>query len=311
MIYKSGNVKIEIDDITFNSHDPKLLSKAVAILPSREITDEGMSFLIKMLDLYQQYEETKDKFNCDTNQESIEYSFKYALIEKIPAVILYSSNDKGVRLLENILDRVTDLEFLKKSLYFQNESFSFFKLLIESVFIEVQKVDGLDASAVEEKHSNFNHLWQHFDAYLTSKNSAIFSDLLLINTKWNSGTRLWQPVKDMGAFLEQMIAKYGALNIGAVVNLLTHPANQVLMPKGITALVNLLKNAKKPVLLLSYEFMEKFAHRAYEHYLDEIKSDQALLNDYLWLLDQLILEGSSDAYWIREFMVSFRQKKQD
>jgi hypothetical protein len=306
---KSGNVKIKIDDITFNSHDPKLLSKAVAILPSRKITDEGISFLIKMLELYQQYEETKDKFNRDSNQEGIDYSLKYALIEKIPAVILYNPNDKGAKLLENLLDRVTDLEFLKKALYSQNESLSFFKLIIESVFIEVQKVEGLDASAVEEKYSNFNHLWQHFDAYLTAKNSAIFSDLLLINTKWNSGTRLWQPIKDMGAFLEQMIAKYGALNIAAVVNLLTHPANQLLMPKGITALVNLLKNAKKPALLLSYEFMEKFTHRAYEHYLDEIKSDQALVNDYLWLLDQLILEGSSDAYWIREFMVSFRQKK--
>ena len=142
-----------------------------------------MSFLIKMLDLYQQYEETKDKFNRDPNQEGIEYSLKYALIEKIPAVILYNSNDKGVRMLKNILDRVTDLEFLKKALYSQNESFSFFKLLIESVFIEVQKVEGLDASAVEEKYSNFNHLWQHFDAYLTAKNSAIFSDLLLIKQK--------------------------------------------------------------------------------------------------------------------------------
>ncbi|MBP7555514.1 MAG: hypothetical protein KA821_04590 [Chitinophagaceae bacterium] len=240
-----------------------------------------MSFLIKMLDLYQQYEETKDKFNRAPNQEGIEYSLKYALIEKIPGIILYNSNDIGVRLLENILNRVTYLKFLKKVLNSQNESFSFFKLLIKSVFIEVQKVEGLHASAIEEKYSNFNHLWQHFDAYLTAKNSAIFSDLLLINTKWNSGTRLWQPVKDMGAFLEQMIAKYGALNIGAVINLLTHPANKVLMPKGITALVNLLKNTKKPVPLLSYEFMEKFAHRAYEHYLDEIKSDQALLNDYL------------------------------
>lgn len=306
---QTGDLKIEIDEITFNSHDPKLLSKAVAVLPAKNVNDEGMTFLIKMLDLYQQYEETKDRINRDSNHEGVEFSLKSALLEKIPSVMLSNPNDKGIRLLENIIDRVTNLEFLKKALYSQNGCLSFFKSLVESIFIEVQKIEGLDALAVEEKYLQFNHLWQQFDAYLTAKNTAIFSDLLLVNTKWNSATRLWQPIKYMAAFLKQMIAKYGAFNIGAVVNLLTHPANQILMPKGISALVSLLKNTKNSVPLLTYEFMEEFIHRAYEYYLDEIKSDQELLSDYLWLLYQLIWEGSSDAYWIREFMVSFRQKK--
>lgn len=306
---QTGDLKIEIDEITFNSHDPKLLSKAVAVLPAKNVNDEGMTFLIKMLDLYQQYEETKDRFNRGLKHEGVEFSLKSTLLEKIPSVMLYNSNNKGIRLLENILDRVTNLEFLKKALYSQNGCLSFFKSLLESIFIEVQKIEGLDALAVEEKNLQFNHLWQQFDAYLTAKNTAIFSDLLLINTKWNSGTRLWQPIKDMATFLKQMIEKYGPLNISPVVNLLTHPANEILMPKGISLLVSLLKNTKNPLPLLTYEFMEKFVYRSYEYYLDEIKSDQELLSDYLWLLDQLIWEGSSDAYWIREFMVSFRQKK--
>jgi hypothetical protein len=59
---------------------------------------------------------------------------------------------------------------------------------------------------------------------------------------------------------------------------------------------------------MSKPFFEKLMFRIYEYYLDDLKADKGLLQDYLWMLDQLVSQGSSDAYWIREFLISFRSK---
>jgi hypothetical protein len=186
-----------------------------------------------------------------------------------------------------------------------DNSLEFFRGVIENIIVLADQ--SVPTKDKEEAFANFNLIWRQIDAFLTSKGSFLFSDLLL-HTKWNGGTRDWEPIKNMKPFLEEMIEKYGFFQPAVVINLLTHPGNKILMPKGISSLVSFLKKPAVPPSLMSMPFFEKLMFRIYEYYLDDLKADKGLLQDYLWMLDQLVSQGSSDAYWIREFLISFRSK---
>lgn len=299
------NVTINIEEISLVTHDPALLAKAGLMLPVADIDDQGLDFLVKLMNLFYQYDVTRDRFSRDNDQLAIELEMKSSLEVRIPTVLVHAPYSKGERLLNAILDHVTAPDFLENSLKGAGKYFEFFNVLFKQTFYEVENNGLTQETERKMLHSNFHQLWAHFDEYLTTKGTTAFSQYLLMDGSWNAGTTSWEPIAEMKEFLVQMIVKYGGFNLNAVINLLTYPASTMLMPKGISVLTHLMKNSKTASVVVNKEKLEKFVYRAYDKFYDQILQDQTVLSDLLWLLDNLVDNGSSDAYWIREFLISF------
>jgi len=77
--------------------------------------------------------------------------------------------------------------------------------------------------------------------------------------------------------------------------------------------VDQLQKAEQPPVIMTYKHMEQLVGRVYYNHLDELLAENQLLEKYLWLLDGMIDQQSSDAYWLRDFLVhlSTEQKPAD
>ncbi len=304
-IYNGGE-ETNIEGINASEFDMRVLAKAIKIVPAENTPEGQIAFIKKMIDIYTEYMDSENRLNRRSENEGLELDVKFALTEKVPQIIFRNPETIGKQLLDYVLEKTTVEDFIQKIMYRHDNSPEFFRGVIENIIILADQ--SVPTKDKELAFANFNLVWKQIDTFLTSRGSYIFSNLLLLDTKWNGGTRDWEPIKNMKAFFEGMIEKYGFFQPAALINLLTHPGNTILMPKGISSLVSFLKRPEVTPSLMSIPFSEKLMFRIYEHHLDDLKADKSLLEDYLWMLDQLISQGSSDAYWIREFLISFRSK---
>ncbi|MFD2286665.1 hypothetical protein GJU39_18860 [Pedobacter petrophilus] len=111
--------------------------------------------------------------------------------------------------------------------------------------------------------------------------------------------------KAIRTFNIQLLAGFGPIPIQSVINLAAFIREDLLMVAILQRLLpNLLKLSKgNPVR--AFNNIDQLITRAYEHHLYETLEDPSLQTDFLSLLDSMIEGGSSDAFWIREFMISF------
>jgi hypothetical protein len=110
----------------------------------------------------------------------------------------------------------------------------------------------------------------------------------------------------MTIFFEKAVLKYGGAQLGAVINLLSHIGDATLLPQGINWLAAIMKSSKDPQPLGQFKYADQLLHRVYDNHLSELRADKNLFENYLWALNNMISYGSSDAYWIREFLISVR-----
>ena len=117
-----------------------------------------------------------------------------------------------------------------------------------------------------------------------------------------------KPLEGQTAFIEELIDYYGAEDLSVVVDLLASIGDKTLMPRGISTVVKLFKGWT----VGSHQFYQKNAikliQRAFYKYGRRIRSDQKLLTDFIFLLDQLTNFGYSEAYFIREDMITFKSE---
>jgi ABC-type oligopeptide transport system ATPase subunit len=300
-IYK-GKVNVEYDKINIPEYSKWILQKTIAIIPNRNPPEECLDFLKRMIDVYIAKEVEGRKSG---DYESRIHEIRVLLTEKISSIIFWNINSLGGGLMEYFLNKIHDITTLSIALKGSNEIFLFFRGTIRNIIIIADH--NLPTEEPEKSQltiSNFQNTWQKFEEVLSVQKIPLFADLLLLEIEWNDTAASWRPIENMKDFFERNIKKYGASNPQAVVNILSHVGDKTLMPQGINLLADIFKTTTK--LILSYKHSEKLMHRIYENHLTEVKNNKELFTNYLWMLDEMTTQGSSDAYWIREFLISFR-----
>lgn len=297
--------KIDMAAITGESHEFWLLSKAIRILPHKQPGEEAAEFINRMIGLYAESQaKQSDRRTEDRNNENTLH-LRAALMDTFPNIILQNPDEEGKTILTAYFERVADKDFITNSLAYGNDSFTFFRQLLVSLIGNTDRIvaSGNDHES-RQATENLIVCWKLYDTLLTGKGSTIFSDVLLLNTEWYKGTTHWKPLELMTDMMYELLKKYATINIQAIVNLFCFPGNRLFMPQGLKLLVPLLQHSRIP--LRHYKHIEQLIYAAYSRDLTTIREDKQLMADYLWLLDQLVMENSSDAYWIREYVITFR-----
>ncbi|MEO7264587.1 MAG: hypothetical protein ABIW38_06715 [Ferruginibacter sp.] len=302
-IYK-GRVNVECDKINIPEYSKWILQKTIAIIPNLNPPEKCLDFLKRMIDIYIDKEVDGRKSG---DYESRIHEIRVLLTDKISNIIFWNINSVGGELMEYFLNKIHDLTTLSIALKGRNEIFLFFRGTIRNIIIIADH--NLPTEEPEKSQltlSSFQNTWQKFEEILSVQKIPLFADLLLLEIEWNDNASSWRPIENMRDFLERNIKKYGVSNPQAVVNILSHIGDKTLMPQGINLLADIFKTTTNTKLILSYKHSEKLMHRVYENHLTEVRNNNELFTNYLWMLDEMTTQGSSDAYWIREFLISFR-----
>jgi len=283
-----------------------VLAKAVRAIPSQKPGNRQLQFIDKMLSVYINYAENKTQRQRRQENEDLESYLKPALRIKIAAIIFYQSDTSGKQLLERILDLAVFYSILDDYQFSGFDVQTYLQSIIKQFIFITDNAIGKKNQELAIVH--FKNLWIALDNYLSEKQVSTLGNFLLLDIEWYTGTVNWIPVSRMNPFFEMLIDKYGIYHPMAVLNLLTYPGNEQLMPAGISRFVSILKNGNSHKALFLFNHVEEFVQGTYNRYWDKLIEDKNILQDYLWILDTLVEQGSTTSYWIREYLISFRSK---
>jgi hypothetical protein len=209
--------------------------------------------------------------------------------------------------MEYFLNKINDINILSEALKGQNEIFLFFRDTVRNIIIIADhNLPSEEPEKLQLTINNFQSTWEKFENILLTQRFPLFSSLLLLEIEWNQYATSWSPIENMTDFFERNIKKYGITNPQAVVNILSHIGVKTLLPKGFNLLTDIIKASSSSNLIFSYKHSEKLIQIIYENHITDIKNDKELFTNYLWMLDEMTIQGSSDAYWIREYLIAFR-----
>lgn len=104
-----------------------------------------------------------------------------------------------------------------------------------------------------------------------------------------------------------MCQELGAGNVTHILKLLSTVGDTVFLPDGLSWVVNICKKNSDQIIHITNYSGERLIERLFQKHLGLIKSSSVLINDFIWLLDNMIDLGSSKAYLIREYVITYKK----
>ncbi len=130
---------------------------------------------------------------------------------------------------------------------------------------------------------------------------------LLADDKGRLNEENWKVLENKKEFYKQILLGKGKYYVASAIMVFSTIGNKAFMPDGISWIVDLLKSNPTLCDCLSYTQAEKWIKRLFYDYISIIKSNKRLIEDYLWILNKMVDLGSSNAYFIRENVITYKR----
>lgn len=302
---------IEIQSISLETHSMFYLIRAIKILPDKTEVKQIFDFTEKIFNLYliHCYKDKDDREYSEVN-----YQLKWAVEEKISNLIFWNQNKYTHELFEHFFK--SSHAFIKLAHDSKKDNlrdiYKFFFGIAEK-FINIADhhlpLDNLE----ETKHTVacFTATWSKFNEISQRLGSKLFASTILLNTDigWRQDVTHWLPIDNQTEEFCNYIQHYGEGNLQSVVSLLSHIGDQTLLMPMLDWLIGKFKAVETTNVIMLIKQIEQLISRVYYNHLNELLDNKRLFENYLWLLDRMVEQQSSDAYWLREFIIHLNIEK--
>ena len=289
-IVNNKNFELKIEEINFVKYEGQFLIRAFTVIPYKTNYSLHVAFIKQFLKLLM------TDYNIYVNDViSIEQYLSEFLLQ----------NSSQLTILNILLDNICNLNQGQP----YKDLLEFAQKTLERL---IYKLDNIITNETDEEKNkeiieNFWNLWSHLFLKIKESKKSYFSSVILLDIKWNEEAEHWKPLENKKAFYRQISRELGNKNVSSIVNVLSTIGDKCLLPDGITWLVEILKNNKDQRSYLFSESGERLIQRLYHRHMNIIKNDTQLINDFIWLLNIMVDMGSSQAYLIRENVITYKK----
>ena len=190
----------------------------------------------------------------------------------------------------------------------------FFNYTLDFFVIKLYDNGNLKIATYKEQVDRFWTLWDVFDGLTAgTPEHPIIQKLLLdirflsFDDKGNPNEKDWEVLENKKEFYKRVLMKKGNTFVTSAIKLFSTVGNKAFMPDGISWITELLKSNPSLCRCLMTQHSERMIKRLFYEHIATIKSDRKLINDYLWILNKMVEQGSSTAYFIRENVITYKK----
>ncbi len=293
--------------INLSTHDGHYLIRALTITPYLLNEAEYTTFIKTVLPLLiedlgreEDYPYSRNSGRQVQFREVSDAKFYFA------ELLLNATPDFSKQVLDLILDSAYKVEIEKRRQ--RSDVFDFARDTLEYT---IGKLDEAIANKTETVAntaiSNFWSVWQHLYLKIQSSGKQYFAKQLLLDIDWKKDATHWRPLEGRKEFYKKAVLELGKGSSQSVLNVLSTIGEKALLPDGLNWLVTLLKANPIEAATLASVAGERLVKRLYHNHMSAIKRDKQLMQDYIWILDQMVDLGLSEAYLFRENAISYKQ----
>ncbi|GHU07580.1 hypothetical protein FACS1894151_02110 [Spirochaetia bacterium] len=306
---------LSIPEISFETHEAFIIQRALAMLPVVCHEDMYLEFTLHTIPLFLN---DLDRNHDEMNMSLLESTYLESYLAR---VLLGTTSNNAYKVLELLLTPFLTMNSNKSQYsYKRNESYHFVEIALE--FVVLQFLDEGNINMETEKYkkyaNNFWFLWGKLFELINSNDAKPFSKLLFLNIEYllygygrNTGKRNhidFIDLKNHKEFFLDLISKNGENNLALIIDVFSTIGMNIFLPDGINIIVEICRNEPSDIKALSTENAIYMMRKVFYNFVNKIKKNKILLENFIWILDKMIDLGSSDAYFIRENTITYSKK---
>lgn len=307
---KGENRVLNLSTVTLDSYSGYFLKRALLMIPYdsddvqlKEFIRHFVLVLVEDLKLEEDYSyRSRNEGKQKCFQEVVEIKFYFAELMIIAAPTF------SKLILDIILDE--SYKSLADTTNYRHRD-DLFDFTVDVLKFSIAKLDDIIANNPEDSFKNkviehFWEVWAHLYEKIKSSGTLYFTQQLFLDTGWKEEAIDWLPLLGKKEVYHQMINDFGAFNVQSILNVFSTIGEKTFMPEGISWLVEILKNNPLHLTALISLDAERFIKRLFYNHISEIKRTKRFIDDFVWLLDNMIELGSSEAYLFRENVITYK-----
>lgn len=304
---REGQVEIDMEKFDLNKFQPLALARAIRHIPDHEPPQVLLDFLTRVLTAYVQHHT-----DAPRRYEDNLHDLAHVLQLKLAQIFFDSAEGAGPGLMDYFCKLLITKPVIAAIQRDGDQLFSFFMDTLRQTIYNTNTALGQEQAPYTKTTRLFQAMWKALDHTSNQTQRGVYWQLLMLNISWGTDRRNWPPITGMKDFFMPYIEAGTAVYPAAAINLVATVGSEELLPDALLTLIPELRKAEtvSDVNLLTDTKAELLAHRIYEYHLGVVRSQPAMMEAYLWLLRRLIDLGSTDAYWLNEFVVSFHRGQQ-
>jgi hypothetical protein len=307
---KNENAVLDLSTITLNSHLGYLLTRALLIIPC--VTDDVQlkEFIRHFVLLLVEDLKLEEDLSYRSRREGRQIGFQEVLEIKfyLAELLIVADPSFSKIILDIILDECYKVIADTSTYRYCNDLFEFATDVLK---FSVAKLDDIVANNPDDTIKNaaikhFWEVWENLSEKIKRSGTGYFVQQLLLDTGWKEQAIDWQPLHDKKEIYHQMINDFGVSNVQSILNVFSTICEKTFLPEGLSWIVELLKKEPTQLNVLMSVAAERLVKRLFYNHISEIKKNKRLIGDFVWLLDNMIELGSSEAYFFRENVITYK-----
>ncbi|GAB4020838.1 hypothetical protein GCM10028808_63780 [Spirosoma migulaei] len=294
---------IDFKQINFTTWESHLLIRAFMMLPFNKENDQQLTYRKFLLPLFLKGLEREYDQEGHYNQRPLIYpEDQSSLQECLRDYLLNCTNKDATDVFEVLLQQIMSPESYHSSSY-QFVEWTLKRMITEVDQIVYNKPESISVQTV----TNFWRIWDQLYSVLKKSDKHPLASLLFLEIEWHKNKVHWIPLEGKKNFIKRVTDHFGPSHIGSLIKLISTVGDQTLLPVGLHWVTTILSQHPDILPTLPYSATERLIDRLYQRYIISLKTEVYLLNDFIWLLDQMINYGSSQAYITRENLITYKK----
>jgi hypothetical protein len=314
-LIKSDNLEFETDLLKFDHFNHHILCRALIIIPYDEISKRYLPFMKNILEQILNIlnkEEIYDQKSLFNRPNRDRLNFEELLsIQSFTADVLLSSD---IEISKQIIDIFLSIPLYATNI--QGETEEFIGQILNQMALKLADEGNMNPDS-QSYTIFFNRFWNHWEylfRVLKGKPLNFLSDKLLLDIRCLCYDIHGQPYKKQCELLRgeknlygEIVSIFGKNNLLTVIDIFTNIGMPSLFPDCISWIVDICRKSESVVWALKTNISITMVKKLYYQYMTDIAQDENILNNYIWLLDTMIDLGVSEAYFLRENVITFKK----
>ena len=307
-----NNIDNEIQELNLKIQTGHFLMQASILVPFDTTDRQHIEYIESIVELFFDAIYVEDHLHSEFKKIEIQHEDQTELNRFLSKYLLLQNPDASKLLLDKMLSKYYLLMVDPRKASNINK---FIRLTLELTICEFDYfVNGINKFKNISKDTIINNFWSIWDFLnhkITDSGNLHFSSLLFLDIDangitWDENFKDWEPLKGREKHYKKLIKEKGHINIKAILNIFVSIGHTRLLPNGLNWLVDVLKENPERLPDMMTLKGERLIENLFHFYCMKIKGDNELLNNYVWLLDNMIDFGSSKAYLVRENVITYK-----
>lgn len=297
----------DVEKIEFNSFNIWFLERAFAIVTPAVTGDSFIQFEIKLLKLH------IEGLVSDAKRRNTNHTFSiHDLIHKLAQTILAQEKERSIEIIREVF-QITHEALLNNKAKRGYQEKEIEKVTDELLEMMIYHVDTPPDEIITAKTvENFWLSWKEWDKlnkiYGTNHGAAsmLFDSYFLLTAPWMKNMHDWKPLKGKSSVILKLIDDYGRHEFTSTLRLISGIGMRELMPNVLSNIASLVRTFPNLRPQLNSVYGAKMISQGFYNFGKTIKQRCSVLDDFIFILDLMVDQGSSEAYLIRENMITFK-----